>query len=158
LQIKVKGVLAAALALAAAAASVAVARAQPPCHGTPTNVRLFVDVPEVRSNRGWLVANLYPNDRAKWLADNGWLAVWKDPAKPGVQTMCMYLPAPGFYELVMFHDANMDGDLNLGPFGPTEGYGFSNNVRPFLMAPSMKSASFFAAAGDTRLQIRLHYP
>ena len=153
----VKRGLSAALALVAGAFA-AGGHAQPACHGTPSNVRLYVDVPDVKSNHGFLVANLYGPDRRRWLADDGWLDVWKDPARPGQQTMCLYLPAPGTYALVMFQDANADGDLNLGPFGPTEGYGFSNNVRPFLMAPSLKSASFVAGVGDTRLQIRLHYP
>jgi uncharacterized protein (DUF2141 family) len=58
----------------------------------------------------------------------------------------------------MFHDANADGELNVGAFGPKEGYGFSNNVRPFLTAPSLASALFPVAAGDTRVTIRLHYP
>jgi uncharacterized protein (DUF2141 family) len=128
------------------------------CHGTPTSVRLFIDVQGVRSTSGFVVANLYGADKRKWLADNGWLGVWRDPSKPGTETMCLYLPSPGAYALVMFQDANADGDLNLGPFGPTEGYGFSNNVRPFLLPPSLKSALFTAGPGDTRLQIRLHYP
>jgi uncharacterized protein (DUF2141 family) len=121
-------------------------------------VRLFIDVEGVRSSSGFVVANLYGPDKRKWLADNGWLDVWRDPSKPGTQTLCLYLPAPGSYALVMFQDANADGDLNLGPFGPTEGYGFSNNVRPFLLPPSLKSALFTVGPGDTRLQIRLHYP
>jgi uncharacterized protein (DUF2141 family) len=142
------------LALATAAAAQPLA-----CHGAPSNVRLLIDVQEVRSNHGYVVANLYGPDKRRFLADNGWLGVWRDPARPGTETMCLYLPAAGVYALVMYHDANANGVLDQGPFGfPLEGYGFSNNVRPFLMAPSLKSASFYAGPGDTRLQIRLHYP
>ena len=129
-----------------------------PCHGPPTPYRLLVTTQGVKSNHGYLVANLYGSDRRRWLADNGWLAVWRDPAIPGEETMCLYLPGPGRYALVMFHDANADGDLNMGPLGPKEGYGFSNNVRPFLTAPLLASALFPVAAGDTHVTIRLHYP
>jgi uncharacterized protein (DUF2141 family) len=129
-----------------------------PCHGTPTPYRLLVTTQGVRTNHGYLVANLYGADKRRWLADNGWLAVWRDPALPGDETMCLYLPGPGHYALVMFHDANADGELNLGPFGPKEGYGFSNNLRPFFSAPSLASALFPVAAGDTRISIRLRYP
>ncbi|HXQ16860.1 MAG TPA: DUF2141 domain-containing protein [Caulobacteraceae bacterium] len=129
-----------------------------PCHGTPTPYRVLVTTQGVRTNHGYLVANLYGSDRRRWLADNGWLNVWRDPALPGDETMCLYLPAPGRYALVMFHDANADGDLNMGPFGPKEGYGFSNNLRPFFTAPSLESALFPVAAGDTRITIRLRYP
>ena len=48
--------------------------------------------------------------------------------------------------------------LNLGPLGPKEGYGFSNNVRPFLSAPPLRSALFDVGLGDTHVTIRLHYP
>jgi uncharacterized protein (DUF2141 family) len=129
-----------------------------PCHGAPTPYRLLVATQGVKSNHGFLVANLYGPDHHRWLADNGWLAVWRDPAIPGNETMCMYVPAPGRYALVMFQDANGDGDLNLGPFGPKEGYGFSNNVRPFLTAPPLSSALFYAGYPETRVTIRLHYP
>jgi uncharacterized protein (DUF2141 family) len=151
------GRLAVAIALAfagAASASVEIL----PCHGTPTPYRVLVTTQGVRTNHGYLVANLYGPDHHRWLADNGWLSVWRDPALPGDETMCLYLPAPGRYALVMFHDANADGDLNVGPFGPKEGYGFSNNVRPILAPPSLASALFTVAAGDTRITIRLRYP
>ena len=152
------GLRALAAAVLVAVGSVVSAHAQS-CHGAPSNVRVFIDVEGVRSNHGFVVANIYGPDKRRFLEDNGWLDVWRDPAKPGTQTMCLYMPAAGSYALVMFHDANANGDLDQGPFGiPLEGFGFSNNVRPFLMAPSLKSASFFAGPGDTRLQIRLHYP
>jgi len=129
-----------------------------PCHGTPSPYRLLVTTQGVRNNRGYVVANLYGSDRRRWLADNGWLNVWRDPSIPGDETMCLYLPGPGRYALVMFQDANANGNLDLGPFGPREGYGFSNNVRPFLSAPSLASALFAVAAGDTHISIRLRYP
>jgi uncharacterized protein (DUF2141 family) len=147
----------AALALACAGAASASVEILP-CHGTPSPYRLLVTTQGVKNNRGYLVANLYGSDRRRWLADNGWLNVWRDPSLAGDETMCLYLPGPGRYALVMFQDANADGDLNLGPFGPKEGYGFSNNVRPFLSAPSLASALFTVGPGDTHVTIRLRYP
>jgi uncharacterized protein (DUF2141 family) len=129
-----------------------------PCHGAATPYRLLVTTEGVKTSHGYLVANLYGSDRHRWLAGNGWLAVWRDPAIPGEETMCFYVPAPGRYALVMFHDANGDGDLNLGPLGPKEGFGFSNNVRPFLAPPPLSSALFTVSAPDTHVTIRLHYP
>jgi uncharacterized protein (DUF2141 family) len=58
----------------------------------------------------------------------------------------------------MFHDANANGVLDMGPLGPKEGYGFSNNLRPFFAAPSLASALFPVTSGDTRITIRLRYP
>ncbi|HZZ87974.1 MAG TPA: DUF2141 domain-containing protein [Caulobacteraceae bacterium] len=129
-----------------------------PCHGAPTPYRLLVTTQGVRTNHGYVVLNLYGADKRRWLADKGWLNVVRDPAIPGDQTICLYLPTPGLYAVVMFQDSNANGDLDLGPLGPKEGYGFSNNVRPFLSAPSLDSALFPVSAGDTRLSIRLRYP
>src|ERR1700722_8812194 len=129
-----------------------------PCHGTPSPYRLLVTTQGVKTSHGYLVANLYGADHHRWLQGNGWLNVWRDPAIPGDETMCLYLPAPGRYALVMFHDANADGDLNVGPLGPKEGYGFSNNVRPFLAPPSLQSTLFSVGPGDTRISIRLRSP
>jgi uncharacterized protein (DUF2141 family) len=129
-----------------------------PCHGAPTPYKLLVTSQGVKSNRGYLVVNLYGPDRRKWLADNGWLAVWQDPAIPGDETMCFYAPGPGRYALVTYHDANANGELDVGPLGPKEGYGFSNNVRPFLSAPSLNSVLFDVAGPETHVTIRLRYP
>jgi uncharacterized protein (DUF2141 family) len=129
-----------------------------PCHGTPTPYRLLITTQGVKTNHGYLVANLYGSNHRRWLTENGWLNVVRDAAMPGDETMCLYLPGPGRYAVVMFHDANADGELNVGPLGPKEGYGFSNNVRPFLTPPSLNSALFTAGPGDTHITIRLHYP
>ena len=153
-----RSALVAAVALAWASGAAAASVETLPCHGAPTPYKLYVTSEGVKSNHGYLVANLYGPDKRRWLADNGWLAVWRDPALPGDETMCLYLPAPGRYALVMFQDANANGDLDLGPFGPKEGYGFSNNVRPFLAAPPLRSALFTVAGPETRVTIRLHYP
>jgi uncharacterized protein (DUF2141 family) len=148
--------LAAGLMLAAIAAP-AIAETQD-CHGEPSANRLYITVEGVRSERGFTVANVYGADRHRFLADNGWLYVWRDPAQRGEVTMCMYLPEPGSYAVVVFHDANGNGELDMGAFGPREGYGFSNNVRPILSAPSLNSVSFPVSEGVTRLRIRLRYP
>jgi uncharacterized protein (DUF2141 family) len=148
----------AALGLALAGPASAASGEIPPCHGTPTPYKLLITTLGLRSDHGYLVANVYGSDRKRWLADNGWLAVWRDPAVRGEEIMCVYLPAPGRYALVMFHDTNSDGELNMGPFGPKEGFGFSNNVIPILTAPPLSTALFTVAAGETYVSIRIHYP
>ena len=48
----------------------------------------------------------------------------------------------GQYALAIFHDLNSDTICNRNIMGiPTEKYGFSNNVRPFLSAPSFEDAA-----------------
>ena len=49
----------------------------------------------------------------------------------------------GTYAIAIYHDINSDKECNTNIFGiPTEDYGFSNDVKPVLSAPSFKSAAF----------------
>src|ERR1700712_2456788 len=65
------------------------------CHGAPTNAKLIVVVDNVRTNRGLMAVTIY---REKgFLKKGGSVKVWREPAQVGVQSLCMYLPAPGTY-------------------------------------------------------------
>jgi len=151
--------LAAALALTLTAFAPA-ALAQPQeCEGAPSGARLIISVDGVRAAQGYIVASLYGPDRRRFLADHQEMVSWKIPAQAGSTTLCIYLPQPGPYEVAVFHDANANGRVDRDLIGrPREAYGFSNNVRPVLHKPSMESARFEAASGDTHLHIRLLYP
>jgi len=66
--------------------------------------------------------------------------------------------APGRYAIAAIHDANGNGDLDRNWLGiPTEGYGFSENARAILGAPSFRVASFPFDGNELFLTIRLHY-
>jgi len=65
---------------------------------------------------------------------------------------------PGRYALAVIHDQNMNGKLDTNILGiPTEGYGFSNDVKAFLRAPSFSAANFQYSGGSLDLTISLHY-
>jgi uncharacterized protein (DUF2141 family) len=69
----------------------------------------------------------------------------------------LYIP-PGTYALAVIHDENMNGKLDTKWLGiPKEGYGFSNDAKTFLGAPSFSAASFRYDGQDMELTIRLHY-
>lgn len=66
--------------------------------------------------------------------------------------------APGTYALAVIHDENMNGKLDTNMLGiPKEGYGFSNDVKALLRAPSFSSASFRYDGGILEMTISLHY-
>ncbi|HWA63242.1 MAG TPA: DUF2141 domain-containing protein [Caulobacteraceae bacterium] len=141
-----------------ALASASLAHAQEGvCHGPPSNTRLMVTVDGVKNDKGQVAVVLYGDDQKKFLKQE--LMDTYDPAHAGSTTVCISLPHPGQYALVAYHDANSNKDLDTGLLGvPKEGYGFSNNVRPVLSAPSFNATHIVAAAGDNRLSVRLHYP
>jgi len=65
---------------------------------------------------------------------------------------------PGQYALAVIHDENMDGKLDTNWLGvPTEGYGFSNDAKASLGAPSFSAASFPYDGRNLDLTISLEY-
>ena len=75
------------------------------------------------------------------------------------QARCHFLDIPpGTYALAVIHDENMNGKLDTNWLGiPKEGYGFSNDAKALLSAPSFSAASFSYEGGDLALTITLHY-
>jgi len=60
--------------------------------------------------------------------------------------------------MAVVHDENMNGKLDTSWIGrPKEGYGFSNDVKSLLSAPSFSDASFRYGGGTLDLAIHLHY-
>jgi len=65
---------------------------------------------------------------------------------------------PGRYALAVIHDENMNGKLDTNALGiPTEGYGFSNDVKGLFGAPAFSAASFAYDGRTLDLTIRLQY-
>ena len=65
---------------------------------------------------------------------------------------------PGTYALAVVHDENMNGKLDTKLLGiPTEGYGFSNDAKALLGAPSFSAAHFSYDGQNLELTIGLSY-
>ena len=65
---------------------------------------------------------------------------------------------PGRYALAVIHDENMNGKLDTNVLGiPTEGYGFSNDVKGLFGAPAFSAASFAYDGRTLDLTIGLQY-
>ncbi len=65
---------------------------------------------------------------------------------------------PGTYAVATFHDENSNGEFAQNFLGiPEEGYGFSNNLRPMLTAPSFEAASFVLPPTGAALTIHMIY-
>jgi uncharacterized protein (DUF2141 family) len=125
------------------------------CEGAPSENKLSIVIEGVRSSQGQMTASLYPDDKTKFLAKGGSLKVWRVPAQAPVTTMCIWLKAPGAYGLAVYHDANVNGRLDLGMLGPSEDYGFSRNPRILFSKPSLSSVRFPTTGAETTLHIRL---
>jgi uncharacterized protein (DUF2141 family) len=150
--------LGAALDLAAASAPPAASGAHD-CTGHPSATRLFVRVEGVRSGEGLIAVTLYADDPRRFLAHRGSLYVGRSPAKAGVTHACIFVPGPGVYGIVVYHDTNANRRLDRSFIGlPTEGGGFSNNPSTFLGLPSFRSVRFAVRSSGQTIRVKLRYP
>ncbi|TAE41432.1 MAG: DUF2141 domain-containing protein [Runella slithyformis] len=63
---------------------------------------------------------------------------------------------PGRYAFAAYHDANNNEKLDKNLVGyPKEPFGFSNNFRPVLSAPSFEDCAFDLAEGGTTIKVKL---
>lgn len=60
--------------------------------------------------------------------------------------------------MAVIHDENMNGELDANWLGvPTEGYGFSNDAKGLVGAPSFSSASFTYDGENIEMTMSLIY-
>jgi uncharacterized protein (DUF2141 family) len=128
------------------------------CAGQPGSARLRVVIDGVRTDRGIMTATLYPDEPGKFLKSKGELAVWRVPAKAPVTSMCVWLPAPGRYAMVVYDDLNSNMKFDHTTFAPLEPYGFSNNPHLYFILPSAHAVSFAGGTTDMTIHINLKYP
>jgi len=78
---------------------------------------------------------------------------------PSSQARCDFEGIPsGTYALVVLHDENMNANIDANWLGvPKEGYGFSNDAKAALRAPSFSDASFAYDGKTLDLTITLRY-
>ncbi|TBU92821.1 DUF2141 domain-containing protein [Stutzerimonas kirkiae] len=120
------------------------------------DVRLSVVVHGLQHERGSVRASLY-NDPDSFRKEARAVAVRQVSAVEGDAVIHFDGLAPGRYALMVYHDENADGKLNLrlGMF-PREGYGLSNNPR--VMGPPKFEASAFDVSGpETTTDIDVRY-
>lgn len=119
----------------------------------------------MRSDSGEILIALYDNadgirsaiaNAAKrgLLPDSGRLIGTAIRAKRGTQSTVFTQLPPGRYAMIVIHDENDDGRLDR----QTEGYGFGNDARGFLSAPSFDAAAITIGNADVSTSITLIYP
>jgi len=127
-----------------------------PCEQIASSV--LIEVQGVRSDKGALVAVLYGDNPSEFLKKGARVARERVPARPGSVAVCLEAPRPGVYAVAVYHDENDNHRFDRGWTGlPTEGFGVSNNPRPFLRAPTHSESAFEVGAGHKVMKIDLRY-
>jgi uncharacterized protein (DUF2141 family) len=127
-----------------------------PAPGQPL-CTLNVHVSGFRNNQGtaggvvFASATGWPEDHSKSIVHGGFPIA-------GLQALERFQVPPGRYAVVVIHDENSNMKLDRNFFGiPKEGFGFSNNPRVIIAAPSFAAATVPVTCPATQLEIKLIY-
>ena len=127
-----------------------------PCEQLANSV--LIQVQGVRSSGGALVAVLWGDNPSEFLKKGARVARERVQARPGSVTVCLEAPRPGVYAVAVYHDENDNHRFDRSWTGlPVEGFGVSNNPRPFLRAPTHGESAFEVGPGHKLVKIDLRY-
>lgn len=117
--------------------------------------KLSVSVKNIKENKGTINMGLFNN--ANSFPNKGKPYKNVTVKVTGNVTTYTFTDLPtGDYAIALFHDENNDKKCNF-TFGiPTEGFGFSNNVKIKLSPPAFSQARF-ALNGDKKISIDLNH-
>ncbi len=117
---------------------------------------LDLSIANLRDDKGWVMIAVF-NSAQTFLKNDQRVAAVVLPANGGKVRVVLDLP-PGRYAVSAFHDANANGKMDTNLVGmPTEGYGFSRDVRGTMGPPAFDSAAFDLPAGGSRQSVNLGY-
>ena len=119
-------------------------------------INLTITIPNVKNDLGLIQIGIY-DIKENFPKEGEEFMLIIQPADAPVFAHTIENLAPGDYAIALMHDENADGVCNLNFFGiPKEGYGFSNNVRPVISAPSF-DAAMIRVEESTTVSIHLIY-
>ena len=113
-----------------------------------------VAVSDVRNAKGHVKVDICTRDT--FLKDCQWSGTAR--AHEGTVIVEVHGVPPGRYAIQAFHDANDNGECDLGLFGiPREGVGFSNDAFRGFSKPKFDNAAFDFNGGWLRLGLKLRH-
>jgi uncharacterized protein (DUF2141 family) len=139
------------LLLAGSWASVAI------CQTPGTNCRLVVHIDGFRNQKGAAGVTVFKSPDG-WPEDNS--KAFKHEGHPfsGHEAAVEVELPPGRYAIAVLHDENSNHKLDRNMFGwPKEGFGFANNPKVNLTAPSFDKAAIQVNCRVTETTVHLIY-
>ncbi|WP_299194968.1 DUF2141 domain-containing protein [uncultured Amphritea sp.] len=127
--------------------------AQPPCSG------IHMKILNIKNSTGTIACALFespegfPKDYLHFATNIVSIRIRES------QASCHFTDIPpGNYAIAVVHDENMNGILDTNWMGvPREGFGFSNNAKALLSAPSFSAASFQYDGQSIDMALKLNY-
>lgn len=109
---------------------------------SPSGAELTIAISNIKIAKGNMQIGLYNKEENFPIIGKEYRSINLKVEDKDFKCVVKNLP-PGDYAIAVYHDVNADGKCNANFFGvPTESYGFSNNIKPFLSAPSFQDTKF----------------
>ncbi len=130
--------------------------------GNPENgPAVLVTVDGLKDREGNLKSELYPSNDEDFLADDNQLIMAKKTfrrievpvPKAGPVQLCIRIPGPGSYSLILLHDRDSNRKFGLS----TDGVAFPGNPKLGLSKPKAEATRVEAGNGITRITVRMNY-
>jgi uncharacterized protein (DUF2141 family) len=145
----------------AAAAGSDVGKAEARCRVNEPGPAILVDVGGLKDRKGLIKVEIYPSNDADFLSDDSALLragkvfrrAEQSVGGDGPVTLCLRIPAPGNYSIVVLHDRDANHKYNW--FG--DGVGFAGNPKLGWHKPLAAATRIFAGTGLTRTAIVMNY-
>jgi uncharacterized protein (DUF2141 family) len=119
---------------------------------------LEIEISYIRNNKGKVLISVcaqpeeYPYNPFRTYEAN------KDSLCDGKLTKVISDLQPGTYAIALLDDENGSGKMEYTKLGiPLEGFGFGNNVRPFLSRPDYDRCLVTLKPGTNRMQLTVRY-
>lgn len=131
------------------------------CRAHETGPAFLVSVAGLRDRRGKLKLEVYPANDEDFLADDNVLIsagktfrrVEVPVPASATPELCVRVPRPGRYSVVVLHDRNENRRFNWR----VDGIGFAGDPRLGLGQPDAAEASAVAGSGRTRITVTMNY-
>jgi uncharacterized protein (DUF2141 family) len=136
-------------------------KAEGRCRANEPGPAILVDVSGLKDRRGLIKLEVYPANDDDFLADDSALVnagkVFRRVEQPlnagGPVTLCVRIPGPGSYSLVVLHDR--DANHKFGWW--SDGVGFAGNPKLGWHKPTAEATRITAGNGITRTTIVMNY-
>lgn len=131
------------------------------CRASENGSAFIIDVVGLKDRKGWLKAEIYPANEGDFLADDNVLVgagktfsrVEQGIPPRGPAKLCIRVPRPGTYAVVVLHDRNQNRLFNW----TVDGIGFAGNPKLGFSKPKVEKAIGRVGTVPTEIQIVLNY-
>ncbi len=119
---------------------------------------LNIEITDIRNHKGVIRISVYTAEKEYPYHPAKTYLVKKDSLAYGKIKTSITDLYPGYYGMCILDDENNSGQMESNIIGiPLEGFGFANNIKPFLKRPDYDRIVFHLFPGVNHIQLIIRY-